>query len=114
MKPFLTIGCQNWYKYFESYGFQLYDELFDYSFDSLPSYKDRWEHIMNQCDKILDTSHNELNDKIEKMKPKLKYNKEIMKSIGRSYFSNVVDVWALANRILLPSYNSFGFIDDKN
>mgnify|MGYP003650017698 CR=1 FL=1 len=114
MKPFLTIGCQNWYKYFESYGFQLYDELFDYSFDSLPSYKDRWEHIMNQCDKILDTSHNELNDKIEKMKPKLKYNKEIMKSIGRSYFSKVVDVWALANRILLPSYNSFGFIDDKN
>jgi len=37
-----------------------------------------------------------------------------MKSIGRSYFSKVVDVWALANRILLPSYNSFGFIDDKN
>ena len=113
MKPFLTIGCQNWYKYFKSYGFQLYDELFDYSFDSLPSYKDRWEHIMNQCDKILDTPHKELKDKIEKMKPKLKYNKEIMKSIGRSYMSRIVDVWALANRILLPSYNSFGFIDDK-
>ena len=27
--------------------------------------------------------------------------------------SRIVDVWALANRILLPSYNSFGFIDDK-
>ena len=31
-KPFIVIGCQDWYKYFTSFGFVLYDELFDYSF----------------------------------------------------------------------------------
>ena len=109
-KPFLTIGCQNWYKHFKSFGFKLYDELFDYTFDSMPSYKDRWENIMQQCENILETSHDELSDKIEKIQPKLDHNKEVMKSIGRSYMNRVVDAWLLANRILSLS---FGFANDK-
>ena len=76
----------------------------------MPSYKDRWENIMQQCENILETSHDELNDKIEKIQPKLDHNKEVMKSIGRSYMNRVVDAWLLANRILSLS---FGFANDK-
>lgn len=105
-KPFIVIGCQDWYKYFTSFGFVLYDELFDYSFDSIPSFKDRWERIMTQCEKILSMSHEELGYIIKKIQPKIMHNKEIMKNIGRSYMNRIVDAWLLANRILSLS---FGF-----
>ena len=109
-KPFIVIGCQDWYKYFTSFGFVLYDELFDYSFDSIPSFKDRWERIMTQCEKILNMSHDELISITEKMKPKLIHNNEVMRNIGRSYMNRVVDAWLLANRFLSLS---FGFPHEK-
>ena len=109
-KPFIVIGCQNWYKYFTSFGFVLYDELFDYSFDPIPEYNIRWEHIMTQCEKILNMSHDELSSITEKIKPKIIHNNEIMKNIGRCYMNRIVDAWLLANRVLSLS---FGFPHEK-
>jgi hypothetical protein len=53
-KPFLVIGGAGWYKIFEKLGFKLYDELFDYSFDEIESFRYRHEAIMTQIKDILD------------------------------------------------------------
>ena len=81
-KIFLTIGGPNWYREFERMGFKLYDELFDYSFDSNPLFEDRWKNIMRQCDKILDMAPLEI-ERIETiLQPKLEYNAKRIRELA--------------------------------
>ena len=81
-KMFLTIGGPNWYREFERMGFKLYDELFDYGFDSNPSFEDRWKNIMRQCDKILDMAPLEI-ERIETiLQPKLEYNAKRIRELA--------------------------------
>ena len=74
-KSFLVIGCAGWYKTFRKLGFELYDELFDYSFDEIESFRDRHKHIMNQIKDILSMEENEFNSKIDSLNDKLEFNK---------------------------------------
>ena len=74
-KPFLVIGCAGWYKIFEKLGFKLYDELFDYSFDEIESFKDRHQAIMTQIKDILNMDRDMLNKKILDIQDKIYYNK---------------------------------------
>ena len=74
-KPFLVIGCAGWYKTFSKLGFKLYDELFDYSFDEIESFRYRHKHIMNQIKDILSMDENEFNSRISSLKDKLEFNK---------------------------------------
>lgn len=74
-KPFLVIGCAGWYKTFRKLGFELYDELFDYSFDEIESFRDRHKHIMNQIKDILSMEENKFNSKIDSLNDKLEFNK---------------------------------------
>ena len=74
-KPFLVIGCTGWYKIFEELGFKLYDELFDYSFDEIESFKDRHQAIMTQIKDILNMDRDMLNKKILDIQDKIYYNK---------------------------------------
>jgi hypothetical protein len=81
-KIFITIGGPNWYREFERMGFKLYDELFDYSFDSNPLFEDRWKNIMRQCDKILDMAPLEI-ERIETiLQPKLEYNAKRIRELA--------------------------------
>jgi hypothetical protein len=74
-KPFLVIGGAGWYKIFEKLGFKLYDELFDYSFDEIESFRYRHEAIMTQIKDILDMNKNILNKKLHNIQDKLEYNR---------------------------------------
>ena len=74
-KPFLVIGCAGWYKTFKKLGFKLYDELFDYSFDEIESFRYRHEAIMTQIKNILDSNNNIFNKKLHSIQDKLEYNK---------------------------------------
>jgi hypothetical protein len=74
-KPFLVIGCVGWHKIFEKLGFKLYDELFDYSFDEIESFKDRHQAIMTQIKSILEMDENTLKKKLLDIKDKIHYNK---------------------------------------
>jgi hypothetical protein len=81
-KIFITIGGPNWYREFQRMGFKLYDELFDYSFDSNPLFEDRWKNIMRQCDKILDMAPLEI-ERIETiLQPKLEYNAKRIRELA--------------------------------
>lgn len=70
-QPFLTLCGKDTHKKLQEYGFQLYDEIFDYSFDSLPNYKDRIKGIINNVQN-LDGSN--LNQVYEKIKRKVQHN----------------------------------------
>lgn len=79
MKPFLTIASQHYHKWLcEEYDMVLYDELFDYDFDSRVVLEDRIQGIIQNLLSIRDKFNNvEYKREIyEKIKPKLIHNKE--------------------------------------
>ena len=53
----------------------MYDELFDYSFDEIESFKDRHQAIMTQIKGILNIDREVLNKKILDIQGKIQYNK---------------------------------------
>jgi len=74
-KPFLVIGCAGWYKIFEELGFKLYDELFDYSFDKIESFRHRHQAIISQIKDIQNMDKGILNKKLLDISDKMLYNK---------------------------------------
>lgn len=71
-QPFICLGAQNQNTILKNYGFELYDEIFDYEFDSKSNIKDRVQGIIDNLNKIKDSDYYELYDKI---KEKVKRNK---------------------------------------
>jgi len=75
-KPFLVMGCKNYHKTMQSMGFQLYDELFDYSFDELDDVSERCDMIAQNINRYVDKSPDELKDLYAKVFPKCVHNKK--------------------------------------
>lgn len=73
-KPFLVAGAVNHHKTLESFGFKLYDEIFDYSFDSEVDMTVRYDGIAKNLDKIRNSDWLELR---EKVRDKLVYNRNL-------------------------------------
>lgn len=76
-KPFLVAGCVNFHKILQNLGFVLYDELFDYSFDSIDDINLRYEGIAKNFQKINNMSILELEILYKKMFEKIIYNKKL-------------------------------------
>ena len=76
-KPFLVLGCMNFHKTLESLGFKLYDELFDYSFDSEPDTLKRCEMIAQNVQKYADKTPEELKELYKSVFEKCVYNKKV-------------------------------------
>jgi len=72
-QPFLIQGSLGFHNYLKSLGFELYTEIFDYSFDFEPDIQKRTEMIVNNIKSILTSDLNQLYDLI---KPKLEYNQK--------------------------------------
>ena len=68
--------------------------MFDYSFDNIKPYNERWKDILKECDKILNMSHKELTQKTLDIREKMIYNKKLMEK------KNVnIDVFSMAETI---------------
>jgi hypothetical protein len=74
-RPFIVCGAKNVHRVLKDYGIQMYDELFDYSFDSLDNVNDRIDHIVNQIKNIKIDNYNEY---YNTLLPKIKHNKKQM------------------------------------
>jgi hypothetical protein len=72
-QPFLCFGAINQNRILEKYGFKLYDEIFDYSFDNLKNLEDRAQGIVNN---LLHIKTKNLNNLYEKIKEKIFFNKK--------------------------------------
>jgi hypothetical protein len=82
-KPFLTIGPQHFYKkYFTVFfGLELYDEVFDYSFDNEPDLQKRIDGVVENIVRIKNAKPNDLRNMYNLLKPKLEYNKSRLDTI---------------------------------
>lgn len=80
-KPFLVQSCEGFYKIFVSMGFVLYDELFDYSFDSIKDDLHRTDAIMLNVKSIIGKDYNKL---YQMLKPKILHNFNKAVEIARS------------------------------
>lgn len=80
-KPFLSQSCAGFYKIFVDMGFVLYDELFDYSFDSIKSDLPRTDAIMLNVKSIIGKDYDKL---YEMLKPKILHNFNKAIEIARS------------------------------
>lgn len=77
-QPFICLGAPNQNLGLLKYGFELYDEIFDYSFDNKPNLEDRINGIIENLNKIKDEDYYQLYNLLE---PKIKRNKERMFSL---------------------------------
>lgn len=73
-KPFLVLAATGHYALFTDYGFKLYDEIFDYSFDSEPDIEKRANMIIDNVEKIRNYSQDEFKSLYQTLMPKLEYN----------------------------------------
>lgn len=90
-KPFVIYGPRYASTNLQKFGFVLYDELFDYTFDTLPTYNERAEALANELSRIqnLNLDYNEMKKTLE---PKLKHNLRRLKSLifFDEYMPNIV------------------------
>ena len=80
-KPFIVFGCVDFHHILASYGFKLYDELFDYAFDNIVDDNERAEAIVKQLkDLSLRTDYNDI---YKSLIPKLKHNQELVRHLAK-------------------------------
>ena len=78
-KPFITIAGPYYYKTLSDYGFELYDEIFNYDFDSEENYEKRIDNILMQIKELNSLSLREIKSLCEKVKSKIDYNYDHIK-----------------------------------
>jgi len=78
-KPFITIAGPYYYETLSDYGFELYDEIFDYGFDSEENYEKRIDNILMQIKELNSLSLREIKSLCEKVKSKIDYNYDHIK-----------------------------------
>lgn len=78
-KVFLPLTSPNFFKWFKSEGFQLYDEIFDYSFDTIINNNERYKAFWLQIENISKMNISELQQKIQQttVQEKLEYNSNL-------------------------------------
>lgn len=77
-QPFILLGSIGQNLNLKKYGFKLYDEIFDYNFDSKYSLELRVDGICKNLYNIKDRNYNELYDKIS---DKIEYNYNMAKTL---------------------------------
>ena len=64
-QPFLSLCAKDTHKTLKEYGFELYDEIFDYSFDNEPNYKNRIKGIIDNVENLKNKNFTKVYKKIE-------------------------------------------------
>lgn len=78
--PTLTLGSRYYHKELKELGFKLYDEIFDYSFDSEPDLEKRIQKLMLNVKMVVDNK-DRLDELYNKIKDKLEYNRNLALSM---------------------------------
>lgn len=73
-KPFIVSAAPGFYKLMDDLGYMRYDELFDYSFDTVVDDVQRTEHVVKNVLKFANLSRDQKLEAIETIKPKLIHN----------------------------------------
>lgn len=82
-KLFVVFGAQHHHAMLQDYGFLLYDEIFDYSFDKEPDQETRAEIIVHDLIRIVNTPLLEQHQIYNLMVPKLEYNYNLAMTLAK-------------------------------
>lgn len=83
-KPFLLLSGRNSHKFLKEEGFELYEEIFDYSFDDKP-FDIRYDSIIKQIKEILKIPTVEFSKICESFSEKINFNAEHKKEKSEYY-----------------------------
>lgn len=95
-RPFLIAGAKNFHAHLKNMGFELFDEVIDYSFDALDTYEDRVTALMEQVKVICRHNSDNL---LKILKPKLSHNIQNLLNILKNHRGVDHSVIKLAKKI---------------
>lgn len=114
-KPFLIAGAKGINRKLEEFGFKLYDELFDYSFDDVDDDEQRFQLINENVKRITDIPVTELKKHNSLIRDKVMFNKQkaIELAVSEKYIPDfakkiienydatgeIIDWWLIATEI---------------
>ena len=76
-KPFLVVSCKNFHKNLQELGFQIYDEVFDYGFDSIDDQYTRVVEVVKNVHRLRKYDNTQLQELTEQLRPKLRHNRQL-------------------------------------
>jgi len=91
-KLFLAAGPKNYHANVKDMGFKLYDELFDYSFDSEDDQELRYEGLIQNINKYRDKSSVELEQLIHSVRDKLTFNRTHALALAKNYANPLTEL----------------------
>jgi hypothetical protein len=114
-KPFLVLGGKGFHATLKNLGFQLYDELFDYSFDQFNTESERIDGIISNLKNLVGKDYNYLRSTI-KGKAQFNRNKAIEIVQSKSYIPKIVQEHILLLKTMdTVSGNDTAYLEiDKN
>lgn len=80
-KPFLSASTPFFHKHLQNLGFVLYDEIFDYSFDTVFDNMTRFDMIAQNFHRLSQIPLYQLNDLAKKIKDKIEHNKQVFEQV---------------------------------
>jgi hypothetical protein len=112
-KPFLVASVQGYHAHLKKLGFELYTEIFDYSFDDEIDEDIRYEKLLTNLTKICNYSEEQLASAYQQIEEKLLFNQKRAKEIAIKHI-NKPDILNNFTEILwhydLNLYNKYMFI----
>jgi len=72
-KPFLVATAPGFHQYLKYLGFELYDEVFNYDFDSIPNRTERYNRLLQN---FKDLKNHNCTELYEKIQDKIEYNRK--------------------------------------
>lgn len=91
-KPFLVATAPNFHAFLQELGFQLYNEIFDYSFDTIEDATQRYEKLLENFKRLCDIPISELTKLNDLVRDKVKFNQELAEKIAfdRTLYPEIV------------------------
>lgn len=106
-KPFLVQSTSGYYKYFQSLGFKVYDEIFDYDFDNIEDLESRTQLILDNLKNISNKDYQMLYNMIQS---KIEHNYN--RAIELIQDKNIIPKFMIEDDFAREKY--FGFIEQSN
>lgn len=80
-KPFLVAGQMHFHRFIRQLGFELYEELFDYSFDDISNKEERYESLLENFKRLQSIPLSELPNLHRSVTHKIEFNKRKAREI---------------------------------
>jgi hypothetical protein len=97
-KPFLVATNSGFHRVLEKMGFQLYTELFDYSFDSEPDIKIRYEKIAENINRYVGLNSLELKQHYDSVLDKITHNRKLAMKYATTVPKEVIELYLLLEK----------------